>query len=281
MKLIDILKEDPYQDLPTEIDEYGNELTSIINSLLPYKKQIQEALNSTPIYRGMKNTSDIILGNGNELNRSSANTRNYYTLLMSADILDSWDGWPKRSKSFICTNNWSKAKNYGSSVYRIIPLENQDIAICSADDFWDSFPGIRDYYVNDLSELNTSLNVLYYKMYYHVYGERDDLDQSDIDVFKSQIEFMDNFINERDSETLVELAENEFTSVEEIFTTMINDGGVIQSLNKRLSPKANGNKLVNSISQIPPGNNEIWLSGNVLFVSNAIMLNNEFKEAMQ
>lgn len=281
MKITEILKEAAYSNVANVYDDdIDTELARVIKTLTPYAKQIKEALNATPIYRGMRQSATIILGDGNDLERKSANTQNYYTMLTSNDILESWKGWPKRSKSFICSNNTGKAKIYGNGIFRVIPLENQDIAVATSDDFWDSFPRTYEYGANNLSDFNRLINTLYYKIYYHLNEERDDL-SDELEVFTNQLEFIENFFDERDSETLVGLAENEFTSIEEFVKTILHDGGFMRSLNYRLDPKGNGNKLVDLVSQVPPGNNEIWLSGKVLLVQNWIFENKEILETFK
>ena len=72
-----------------------------------------------------------------ELPRVSRNTHNYYTLWM--DNHPDWEGWPKRSRSFVCTTDRTKAERYGNQ-YVIIPLidEHTPVAMCPTSDIWTS-----------------------------------------------------------------------------------------------------------------------------------------------
>lgn len=116
-------------------------LDQILLELTDYeKKKIVEYYESDApfIFRGMRDTGTYIKGDGRNLNRKSANTRNYITLL--TEILPSWELWPQRSKSFICSTDISYAQGYGT-IYHVIPLEHQPIAYCkNVADFFDAFP---------------------------------------------------------------------------------------------------------------------------------------------
>lgn len=68
--------------------------------------------------------------------RQSANTENYYTLFM--DNLPSWNGYPKRSESLICTNYDKDSYAYGNS-HIIIPFDGTVIGVCETNDVWSSF----------------------------------------------------------------------------------------------------------------------------------------------
>jgi hypothetical protein len=62
------------------------------------------------------------------------------------DLLPSWKGYPKYSKSVIGKTidvpinykNSSEVRGYGSP-YEVIPFENSEIVICPSTDIWDSF----------------------------------------------------------------------------------------------------------------------------------------------
>lgn len=82
--------------------------------------------------------------------RTSANTDNYYTWWIDG-ISKKWNEYPKRSKSFICTNNLDTAADYGAP-YLMIPQIKTTIGICPKYDFWDSFGRFEPNHIN--SELN-------------------------------------------------------------------------------------------------------------------------------
>ena len=88
------------------------------------------------IFRGTWIKNDFLLGDSNNKIRKSANTENYYTLLI--DNSPKWIKYPKRSESFICSSTENNASGYGT-VYLVLPFDNTKIAICPENDFWNSF----------------------------------------------------------------------------------------------------------------------------------------------
>lgn len=89
------------------------------------------------MYRGLGQSIDPYLKISPEnFERISAYTENYYTTLF--DNLPSWKEYPKRGKSIICSNLMNRARNYGN-IYYVIPREGCKIAVCPADDIWNSF----------------------------------------------------------------------------------------------------------------------------------------------
>jgi hypothetical protein len=100
-----------------------------------------------PIYRGVrvfkyeKTNRDfvkILKVQPSKFKRQAANTHNFYIDLMDGSPL--WEGYPKRSKSIICSTNYKYANDYGE-VFRVIPLkENETFAVCSENDAFLSFP---------------------------------------------------------------------------------------------------------------------------------------------
>lgn len=89
------------------------------------------------VFRGMDSKADYLFFNPKNMNRKSANTENYYTLLV--DNSKQWSKFPKRSKSIICTLDKNTAENYGTC-YTVIPFDkNSNFGICQHRDFWYSF----------------------------------------------------------------------------------------------------------------------------------------------
>src|SRR5882762_7031765 len=127
------------------LKEEGEELnrSQPLDDLTPYLSQIIASVKNphTTIYRGLNgHEENILYVDPTNYTRRSANTDNYYTLLM--DNLPSWSKFPKRSKSLICTTDSDNADTYGQvkgSVYVVLPLGNPIIACCDGEDLWDSF----------------------------------------------------------------------------------------------------------------------------------------------
>jgi len=131
-------------------------VTMASNPKHPHYKFIQSALfgQNKQIYRGMDfkimDANSIHLINPNKVKaRLSANTENYYTWWID-DISNKWKKFPKRSMSFICTNNINIASEYGY-VYLMIPIKQTMVGICPKGDFWISFQ--NDFDPNDVNGL--------------------------------------------------------------------------------------------------------------------------------
>jgi len=118
---------------------------------MPYSKSdFMQAINhlpydfrSTPaaMWRGMPNTkAPYVYVTGSD-GRVSAHTENYYTLWI--DNRPAWDGYPKRSRSTICSTSAVRAQAYARKdghVYGILPLKNdRHIAVCEKYDIWEEF----------------------------------------------------------------------------------------------------------------------------------------------
>ncbi len=91
------------------------------------------------IYRGVNYDSKgyLLKGDSRTEERKSANTLNYYTLLLD-NVLPEWKEYPKRSRSFICTTELTKTYLYGNT-YQVYPIGDPLIGICPEADLWISF----------------------------------------------------------------------------------------------------------------------------------------------
>lgn len=90
------------------------------------------------MWRGSKKTRASGVFRPDTGTRQSANTANYYTVLLDSNPLN--DGWPKRSKSFICTTRHKTAKGYsrGGAVYAVFPFDGVPIGQVNKDDIWET-----------------------------------------------------------------------------------------------------------------------------------------------
>lgn len=96
----------------------------------------------TGIFRGFKMSGNAAFGDSNAGNpRVSANTFNYYTLWMDND--PAWSKFPKRSRSFICSESDSVAEGFamksGYETCYIFPYDDAKIGACPTDDLWQAF----------------------------------------------------------------------------------------------------------------------------------------------
>lgn len=90
----------------------------------------------SPIWRGSKhNVKEAFVINPASGTRKSENTTNYYTLLM--DNSPYMRGWPKRSKSLICSTREEVSSSFGTT-YAVFPFDGAKIAICPSTDLWNT-----------------------------------------------------------------------------------------------------------------------------------------------
>lgn len=98
------------------------------------------------IWRGVSNTPAnwYLADSSNAPPRKSANTLNYYTLII--DNSPRWSKFPKRSQSFVCSTSKATAGAYGTALFAVFPFNGTPIGICPRNDIWDSFMIMRQKY---------------------------------------------------------------------------------------------------------------------------------------
>lgn len=124
-----------------------------------YSQAVEQFKDNHRIYRGVRNYQGPYFVKIPGI-RKSQNTQNSYTRLFSG-LLPSWDMYPPRNKSFICTTELSRTRGYISEndftrgQYIILPKNNAKIGICSFMDIWDSFISLyEDYGLYTLENIN-------------------------------------------------------------------------------------------------------------------------------
>jgi len=122
--------------LEAEVKPYTKEEIAKEKAISILEKSIFfENNKSRPLWRGTRsNLAEVILIDPSDGIRKSENTDNYYTLLM--DNSPYYQGWPKRSKSLICTTNPFTATYYEGRIYALIPLNGSKIGVCPEEDIW-------------------------------------------------------------------------------------------------------------------------------------------------
>lgn len=141
--------------------------------------------NNTPIYRGDKqlrgNYADFLYVDPSDTVRKSANTTNFYTSVF--DVIPSWADWPKRSRSFIGSNDPRTAGAFDSGVrpWILIPFNGVQIGVCSGSDLWDTQVRLstQNYMIDDLNSVFEGVDC-------EEYSDLDKLSDSDL-----------SFLNER------------------------------------------------------------------------------------
>lgn len=127
--------------------------------------------NSTPIYRGFMRDSKkvakswyIVEPSKHERTSKGDAKGNVYTLLI--DSLPEWQNFPKRSKSMICSTNYSYAGNFGSP-HLVIPFDGAKWGVCIDNDIWHSFKHAKNtlgiYRIDEINrELIDTVEMLHY-----------------------------------------------------------------------------------------------------------------------
>lgn len=145
-----------------EVKPYSSELLATPAAAAFLNQHCKNALAmlGNPLWRGMRNHSDpIIVIDPRSGKRKSENTTNYYTQII--DNSPYFKGWPKRSKSLICSSGIDYAAGYSRSggLYAIFPYDGVPIAVCPEEDMWSTpaaMPGLGldldgDENMNDLN----------------------------------------------------------------------------------------------------------------------------------
>lgn len=176
--------------------------------------------------------------------RKSANTDNYYTLLL--DNLSSWKKYPKRSKSIVCSTNEDYADAYGWP-YIVYPFDGSKIGVCSSIDIWESFSPLN------LLDFNNSLKYLYQENIGEV------LDQNKWNTFKKQLLELEVYLKQH------KLKQHK-PGKHDGLLNMIGDWkkhGLLNRIEKFLDPNRNGFMLKTAGDNLPD-NKEVWTNGNCL-----------------
>lgn len=197
--------------------------------------------------------------------RVSANTFNYMTLLM--DNLPSWKGWPKRSKSIVCSTYSWNALNYGK-IYTIIPFDDAEIGICSDDDVWNSFDNLG-IPVNDFN---------WFIHHLMMHGIKDAYEIKTLNDLKKAInEAIENFNNDELLVSAFTESDDYIRSHHEPLLKGLMKNDPMTFLNQLLDPNKNGFKR--GIKNIKK-DKEVWIQGKALLIQGEDGLN-EIKDIFE
>lgn len=108
------------------------------------------------LYRGISGSTLPFLYTNPQIGepRQSANTYNYYTLIM--DNSSMWRSFPKRSRSLICTTDEDYSYSYGRP-YIVYPENGAKIGVCPTDDIWGAFSEFNGILSMPLDDLNNCI----------------------------------------------------------------------------------------------------------------------------
>lgn len=160
------------QHTPRELasqDVQGEQFLNAIHKCAPALAALDQGVT---VYRGIHNAGKQIKFKPqmHKGYRKSANTYNYYTLLL--DHMQTWQAYPARSASVIASLSLTYAQGYGTT-FLCIPEGDPVVGVCAAEDFWDSFPHMRDklgYDVSSLDDFNMCLRNAMRKLWHETDG---------------------------------------------------------------------------------------------------------------
>lgn len=250
-------------------EDYGATVSRAISvdefkQLLP---QLSLAIKQTEagnrIYRGIPSDTPIVYVDPSKAERVSANTSNEYNILFS-HILPSWQKFPKRNRSLICSGNYGRANSYsgGNKAYIVMPLGNPLIAICPHEDFWDSF----DISPPDFNDLFRD----FYKAFRIVFDElKLPVKLATIEDIVRFLKLIDKVLIEEPKQLakVVDDFESGFWGKDRRKTVLnlLTSGDSINALDKFFEPTKNSFGLwsYNEYLSVP---NEVWFSGPAVLI---------------
>lgn len=193
--------------------------------------------------------------------RTSANTENYYTLIVDHD--PAWSDYPPRSSSIIASSKLHVAQGYGTA-YVVLPEHDPQIGICSEADYWVSFPRVSALSGHtDLSELNTIIRRMAVK-----YAHIDRFVPKDYTYLTQVLEIIDEQMAAEATDWKSHLNSSDW-KMEEIarFMTKTPEGPLLERLQWLLDPEASGFKH-SHLSELAPfiSNKELWMHASIYMI---------------
>jgi len=235
-----------------------------------------DLIKDTPIFRATGLEEDFYLIDPRKMERKSANTKNYYTLMI--DNSEKWKEYPKRKHSVICALNDS----YMGNEFRVIPLTKyNDIlkdyeidlfggskwGVCPEYDIWNSFSGLFANIFTDNDKLLDDFNYDLSQLYTEINNEP--LNQLDFNIFKTQLQSIDsikvkNIIDNRENDVYSSMYLSFFN-----FMSKMNFN-LYDMMDYIFDPIKNGFELktYNQLKSNHFHNNEVWTDTPVLYVRN-------------
>lgn len=249
-----------------------------------YKKNIKHTYdNGKTLYRGTHSKklihNAVSLYGFSDTERKSANTNNIYNALVSTDLLESWHAYPKRNKSFICTNNEHYASDYGTTMC-VIPPDDTKIGKCPTFDFWYSFKSLKDIGFDSMDDFNAIIS-LFVDIVLND-NSVNDLGSKNAEYIKNEFLKCATKINKLGKDGFLERVQKELSFdnpwnpwfYNELVLTLAQaiikhsqKLDFISFLNDILSPNENGFSIIDYTEIDNSTRNELWFSGNALFIS--------------
>ena len=110
-----------------------------------------------PLWRGMRDTDDSFILQGENGNRVSITDGNYHNVMIDHNIKSQSLNYPLRSKSIICITNKGRSDTsiFGPECYAILPFDNTVIGVVPKQDIL-----YVDLDAQDINEFNLMLNAV-------------------------------------------------------------------------------------------------------------------------
>lgn len=230
------------------------------------------------IFRGIMDGWDSFWVQPSQQERKSRNTENHYTLML--DHFPEWQQYPKRSRSIVCTTEFSTARLYGRP-YIVFPVDGSKIGVASYEDIWGSFKKFApmNLFTGRLIALVKDSKVFLVRKKIQT-----DFTAIDVDKFEKASSYEDilkgfSFIDDN-KEILKEAADmanseightSYYLGLHEGYWT--SDQKLIDYLRQNLDPVKNGFDLV-TIGDALPARREVWTDGDCVLVRNESRLTN-------
>lgn len=214
--------------------------------------------------------------------RKSANTNNYYTLLI--DNSRKWSNYPQRSKSIICwaVNDQDDAPLPLHSLYYVIPEEGSKIGVVPQSDIWQArfpFGTLRSIImrINNIASYAFGRNI-------------DNLPDDNIQEFKESIDKVDSTIK-KEKGGYKKALDKTNTRLSSLGKSLIKEfleskrDRLFEFLYDILDPQKSGFKLKNYSEQFSVSGpaNEVWISNTCLLINAKTFdfYGNDFKQHLK
>lgn len=245
-------------------DRKDTEILSLSETVDIFKKYCNNFdLNNPHIVRQVDlDRSKYYLINPKKQYRKSANTQNYYKMIM--DNSENWKDFPKRSYSIICTYLQNSNKIVEKSSYNkyvVVPYNNSIWSICPTTDIWGSFRKNSLEGNSTLQDLNLVLNNISLLLI------NEKLVEYDYERFCYQLDLItDKIIQLKSNNEKINL--NQY-NVELIYNNVNENKNLLTVLDGILNPHKNEFQLLeySDLININLNDVEIWSDTSALFIS--------------
>jgi hypothetical protein len=244
--------------------------TLTLKQALPKLQTALEAFDrKVRLYRGLSHTESSFRYKPQMQfgQRVSANTENYYTLIVDHD--EAWSAYPPRSASIISSSQLHTAGGYGTS-YVVLPEGDPQIGICSRSDYWVSFPRVQA--LNKHSDLS-DLNMIIRRMA-HMWAHTSNYKPADYRHLTQVLEIIDEEITARNINWRDYVHSDTDYKMQEQAQFMLStpEGSLLEKLQWLLNPEANGFSHAH-LSEMQPltDSHEVWMHAPVYMIRTDVL----------